>query len=136
MSNKKLIQELMAKLNVCTDPIEQEELEDQILLLVEQDDLMNDLAKSEYISEPKFKTKPKKEDIPVEKLDEREKIRLQRESQRKAKNEQYQADTKLDSVDEELLRTQLMNEALATNDDYATQKLRKHSGLKNKYKKF
>lgn len=141
MSNKKLIIQLMAKLKVCTDPNECEELEDQILLLAEQDEhdeqneQMYNLSKSDVKDKQYKKTDLDQQEKISDELDPREKIRLQREQEKSAKENRYRSETKLDTVDEELLRTQLMNEALATNDDYAFQKSRKNAGPKNKNRK-
>jgi hypothetical protein len=59
---------------------------------------------------------------------------LERESQRKTKEEQYKSASKLNSKDEELLRTEMLNQALASNDEYAFRKQRKATGAKNKNK--
>jgi hypothetical protein len=148
MSNKKLIAELMGKLKTCEDPVQRDEIEDQILLLVEQDEEMDKLTKpdldpdSDSITETDIKTNnftsvhsDNSTQLFEDELDPKEKIRQQRNLQKDSKEARYKAESKLESVDEELLRTQLMNEALATNEDYAFQKTRKHQGSKNKNRK-
>jgi hypothetical protein len=124
----------MDKLKRVENPEEREELEDQILRLVEQDEQMDSLTKPE----PKVDESDninETHNLDLEGLDEREVIRLQRQAKKEAKDAKYRADSKLNSVDEELLRAQLMNEALASNEDFAYQKLRKAPGAKNKSKK-
>ncbi len=131
MSSNKLISQLMQKLKVSTDPVEREDLEDQILRLVEQDEQMDCLTKPE----PKEDSSDELIEPNYEGLDEREVTRLKRQAKNEAKDAKYRADSKLESADEELLRAQLMNEALASNEDFAYQKSRKHAGAKNKSKK-
>ena len=134
MSTKKLINELVEKLKVSTDPVEREDLEDQILRLVEQDEQMDSLTKPEP-KEDNQASLDEPTELNYEGLDEREVIRLQRQAKKEAKDAKYRAESKLESPEEELLRAQLMNEALASNEDFAYQKSRKHTGAKNKSKK-
>ena len=125
MNNKKSIAELIARLKDCNDPIERDDLEDQIIILSEQDEYIEiDTRPAERISKIDAKEEDKKE---VTRL-ERERIRYEKESN-------YKSESKLDSVEEELIRQDMMNEALASNDDYANKKLRKIIGAKNKSKK-
>jgi len=143
MSTKKIIIALMEKLKRSTDPVESEDLEDQILRLVDQEEDLNDFTNEKPIE---YSEKDPEKDVErdagrdakqdaEEEIDERETIRLQRSSQRESKEAKYREESKLGSVDEELLRNQLMEEALAYNEDFAYQKSRKHSGAKNKAKK-
>lgn len=133
----------MEKLKRSTDPVESEDLEDQILRLVDQEEDLNDFTNEKPIE---YSEKDPEKDVErdagrdakqdaEEEIDERETIRLQRSSQRESKEAKYREESKLGSVDEELLRNQLMEEALAYNEDFAYQKSRKHSGAKNKAKK-
>ena len=137
----------MEKLKRSTDPVESEDLEDQILRLVDQEEDLNDFTNEKPIE---YSEKDAERDAgqdakqdagrdakqdAEEEIDERETIRLQRSSQRESKEAKYREESKLGSVDEELLRNQLMGEALAYNEDFAYQKSRKHSGAKNKAKK-
>ena len=134
MSNKKAISQLLAKLKICDDPIERDEIEEQILVLAEQDEI-EDMMKYDDNTSSSKKASTSSDNVVQDDLDPREKIRLERANQRDAQYLKYKADTKLDSKDEELLRQDLMNQALATNDDYAFQKKR-NFGAKNKTKKF
>lgn len=136
MSNKKLISQLIAKLKVCDDPIEKDNLEDQILTLVEQDEQDEQYKQGEQDEQNYLNITDKLDEFNrLEELDENEKIRKQRVLIKEAKETRYKTENKLESVDEEQLRIQLMNDALATNEDYAFQKTRKHQGCKNKNKK-
>ena len=130
MSNKKAISQLLAKLKICDDPIERDEIEEQILVLAEQDEI-EDMMKYDDNTSSSKKASTSSDNVVQDDLDPREKIRLERANQRDAQYLKYKADTKLDSKDEELLRQDLMNQALATNDDYAFQKKR-NFGAKNK----
>ena len=125
MNNKKIIAELIARLKDCIDPIERDDLEDRIIILVEQDEYMETLTRpAECVS--KIDEKEVKEEV----------TRLEREKKRYDKETNYKSESKLDSVEEELTRRDMMNEALASNDDYAYKKSRKITGAKNKSKKY
>jgi hypothetical protein len=128
MSTKKIIIELMKKLERSTDPDETEDLEDQILRLADQEE--------DFIN---FTNKELKEEVIEEKIldeiDDKEIIRLQRAYQREVREANYHSDSKLESVDEELLRSKLMSEALVYNEDFAFKKSKKNFGAKNKSKK-
>jgi len=135
MSTKKLINNLLDKLKTIDDPIEREDLEDQILRLVEQDEIIDNMTKLDLSCSTSEISSKSNIDLDSE-LESREKIRLERESQRKDKEEQYKLASKLDSKDEELLRTEMLNQALASNDEYALKKQRKPTGAKNKNKQY
>lgn len=120
----------MEKLKNSTDPVETEDLEDQILRLVDQEEDFNTFT-NQGIKEVEIQDTKNS----MDELDDKEKIRLQRVAQKEAKEAKYRSESKLGSVDEELLRSQLMNEALASNEEFAFQKSRKHFGAKNKSKK-
>jgi hypothetical protein len=146
MSTKKLINELLEKLKVLTDPVEIEELEDQILILVEQDEITNNLTKLDPTTVPNTpttvpntpttapNTPTSNKDLDPN-LEPEEKIRLERQLKKKAKEEQYKIASKLESKEEELLRAEMMNRALASDDDYAFRKENRSKGAKNKNKK-
>jgi hypothetical protein len=136
MSTKKLIKDLMDKLNTTVDPIECDDLEDQILRLVEQDEMIDSMTKIDLVPPIDLDlTNELNPDPDIDSdLEPREKIRLEREAQRKAKEENYRSLSKLESKDEELLRTEMLNQALASNDEYAFRKHRKVTGPKNKNK--
>ena len=137
MSNKQIISNLLDKLKVCQDPSEKDNIEEQILFLAEMDE-------NELIYENSKKKKSLNitnltdlTNIPntFENIDPKEKIRQDRANQQNHKEIKYKEESKLENIDDELLRTQLMNEALATNNEYTFQKTRKNTGPKNKSKK-
>jgi hypothetical protein len=49
MSTKKLIKDLLEKLKTVEDPVEREDLEDQILRLAEQDEMIDNITKSDPV---------------------------------------------------------------------------------------
>ena len=49
MSTKKLIKDLFEKLKTVEDPVEREDLEDQILRLAEQDEMIDNITKSDPV---------------------------------------------------------------------------------------
>lgn len=129
MSTKKLIKELMDKLSkLSEDSAERDDLEYQILRLVEQEEQIENMTKLDPIP-PTSSSK----NLNLE-LDEKEKIRLERQIKRQEKEEQYKLESKLESKEEELLRAEMMKHELASNNEYAFRKERKPVGAKNKNK--
>jgi hypothetical protein len=136
MSTKKLIKDLLEKLKLTEDPTEREDIEDQILRLAEQDEMIDNMTKLEPIPPNKLQSDNSNilnPNLNLE-LDEKEKIRLERYLQREAKEETYKLNSKLESKEEELLRNYLLNQELASNEEYAFRKQRKATGAKNKNK--
>ncbi len=139
MSAKKLIKDLLEKLKLTEDPNEIEDLEDQILRLAEQDEMIDNMTKLDPIPPTNsfvsaLDDQTQNQETSVE-LEPEEKVRLERETQKHAKEEKYITESKLESKEEELLRTQMLNQALASNDEYAYRKERRSTGAKNKNKK-
>ncbi len=134
MSTKKLIKDLLEKLKLTEDPTEREDIEDQILRLAEQDEMIDNMTKLEPIPPNKLQSDNSNILNPNLELDEKEKIRLERYLQREAKEETYKLNSKLESKEEELLRNDLLNQELASNEEYAFRKQRKATGAKNKNK--
>ena len=129
--NNKQIAILMEKLKITTDPVECDLIEEQILILADQNEStdLNSQPKNEV-----FEDNSKQEIL--DKLDERELKRFQRNTIKNERENRYKAESRLENADEELIRQEMMNQALATNEDYAFQKTRNFCNKnKNKSKK-
>lgn len=139
MSTKKLIKDLLEKLKFTEDPVEREDLEDQILRLAEQDEMIENMTRLDPIPPANMKSTPGFANPAPESnpglVDPSDQVRLERQKQAQAKEEQYRFASKLESKDEELLRTEMLNRALASNDEYAFRKEHRAPGAKNKNKK-
>jgi len=135
MSTKKLINDLLQKLKSIEDPIEREDLEEQILQLAEQEEAIENMEKLNSVPSIKTDHDLNKKVNPTSELEPEEKIRLERQLQRQAKEEQYRTVNQLETSEEELLRTEMLNHALASNDEYAYRKEHRSTGAKNKNKK-
>jgi hypothetical protein len=70
MSTKKLIKDLLEKLKTVEDPVEREDLEDQILRLAEQDEMIDNITKSDPVQSTDTTTSNIDSDLePEKKLD-------------------------------------------------------------------
>lgn len=129
--NKKIISNLMLQLQSTEDPVEREELEDRILMLVDQDEFIEQQGITHFKPLTLTLTDPITNQSDIIELDDDEKIRLDREKKRLYKENKYKEESKLESIEDELIRKDMMNRELSSNSDYAFKKNRK---LKTKSK--
>ncbi len=112
----------MSKLKTCSDSEEREDLEDQILRLVEQDENIDNITKP--ISENITNT-----DYNIEKITNTTNLDKQTKKDKEI--------NELETIEDELIRQEMMNAALDFNEDYAFRKAKNNNRgcAKNKSKR-